>query len=77
MDYELLLSSEAERFVEEQLLWVEADEIGGGAGLADRRSYLPLVGKIWGNASPGESILPRIRICGDTVADCSTARCTS
>ena len=36
MDYELLLSSEAERCIEDQLLWYEADEAGGGAELADR-----------------------------------------
>jgi plasmid stabilization system protein ParE len=36
MDYELLLSSEAERCIEDQLLWYEADEMRGGAELADR-----------------------------------------
>ena len=36
MDYELLLSSEAERCIEDQLVWYEADEIRGGAELADR-----------------------------------------
>lgn len=36
MEYELLLSSEAERCIEDQLLWYEADEAGGGAELADR-----------------------------------------
>lgn len=36
MDYELLLSSEAERCIEDQLLWYEVDEMRGGAELADR-----------------------------------------
>lgn len=36
MRYELLLSSEAEHCIEDQLLWYEADERGGGAELADR-----------------------------------------
>ena len=36
MDYELLLSSEAERCIEDQLLWYEVAETGGGAKLADR-----------------------------------------
>ena len=36
MDYELLLSSEAERCIENQLLWYEADQAHGGAELADR-----------------------------------------
>ncbi len=36
MDCELLLSSEAERCVEDQMVWYEADEAGGGAELADR-----------------------------------------
>lgn len=36
MDYQLLLSSEAERCIEDQLLWYEADEMRGGAELADR-----------------------------------------
>jgi plasmid stabilization system protein ParE len=36
MDYVLLLSAEAERCIEDQLLWYEADEAGGGAELADR-----------------------------------------
>lgn len=36
MDYELLLSSEAERCIEDQILWYEADETRGGAELADR-----------------------------------------
>lgn len=36
MDYELLLSSEAERCIEDQLLWYEADESRGGVELADR-----------------------------------------
>lgn len=36
MNYELLLSSEAERCIEDQLLWYEADEARGGADLADR-----------------------------------------
>lgn len=35
MNYELRLSTEAERCVEDQLLWHEADEAGGGAELAD------------------------------------------
>ena len=34
-DFELRLSSEAERCIEEQLLWYEADENHGGAELAD------------------------------------------
>lgn len=33
--YELLLSAEAERCIEEQLRWYEADEAHGGAELAD------------------------------------------
>jgi plasmid stabilization system protein ParE len=36
MDYELLLSSEAERCIEDQLLWYEADETSGRPELADR-----------------------------------------
>jgi plasmid stabilization system protein ParE len=36
MDYELRLSAEAERCIEDQLLWYEADEANGGAELADR-----------------------------------------
>ena len=36
MIYELRLSSEAERCIEDQQLWYEADETGGGAELADR-----------------------------------------
>lgn len=36
MDYELRLASEAERCIEDQLLWYEADETGGGAELVDR-----------------------------------------
>jgi plasmid stabilization system protein ParE len=36
MDYELLLSSEAERCIEEQIRWYEVDETRGGAELADR-----------------------------------------
>jgi plasmid stabilization system protein ParE len=36
MDYELLLSSEAERCIEDQLLWYEADETSGGPEFADR-----------------------------------------
>ena len=36
MDYELRLASEAECCIEDQLLWYEADETGGGAELADR-----------------------------------------
>lgn len=35
-NYELRLSSEAERCIEDQLLWYEADETNGGAELADR-----------------------------------------
>lgn len=34
--YELRLSSEAERCIEEQVQWYEADERNGGAELADR-----------------------------------------
>jgi plasmid stabilization system protein ParE len=34
--YELRISSEAERCIDEQLLWYEADERNGGADLADR-----------------------------------------
>lgn len=33
--YELRLSVEAERCIEEQILWYEADETRGGAELAD------------------------------------------
>lgn len=36
MDYGLLLSSEAERCIEDQILWYEADEARGGTELADR-----------------------------------------
>jgi plasmid stabilization system protein ParE len=36
MDYGLRLSAEAERCIEDQLLWYEADEANGGAELADR-----------------------------------------
>lgn len=36
MDYQLLLSTEAERCIEDQLLWYEADEMRGGAEIADR-----------------------------------------
>lgn len=36
MDFELLLSSEAERCIEEQLLWYEEDPAHGGIELADR-----------------------------------------
>lgn len=36
MDYELFLASEAERCVEDQMVWYEADEMHGGAELADR-----------------------------------------
>ena len=36
MDYELLLSSEAERCIEDQLQWYEADETNGETELADR-----------------------------------------
>jgi plasmid stabilization system protein ParE len=36
MDFELLLSAEAEQCIEDQLLWYEADETNGGAELADR-----------------------------------------
>jgi hypothetical protein len=36
MDYELQLSPEVERCIEDQLLWYEADEMRGGAELADR-----------------------------------------
>lgn len=35
-EFELLLSSEAERCIEEQLLWYEADDAHGGIELADR-----------------------------------------
>jgi len=34
-DYKLLLSAEAERCLEEQLLWYGADETHGGVELAD------------------------------------------
>jgi plasmid stabilization system protein ParE len=36
MNYELRLSSEAERCIEDQLQWYEADEKFGGTDLADR-----------------------------------------
>lgn len=36
MDHELRLSPEAERCIEEQLHWYEADEKNGGVELADR-----------------------------------------
>lgn len=36
MEFALLLSSEAERCIEEQFLWYEADDANGGLGLADR-----------------------------------------
>jgi plasmid stabilization system protein ParE len=36
MSHEVRLSSEAERCIEEQILWYEADEANGGAVLADR-----------------------------------------
>jgi hypothetical protein len=36
MDYGLRLSAEAERCIEDPLLWYEADEANGGAELADR-----------------------------------------
>ena len=36
MDYELWLSLEAERCIEDQLQWYEADEKNGGVELADR-----------------------------------------
>lgn len=36
MDYELLISAEAEQCIEDQLLWYEAKEKNGGAELADR-----------------------------------------
>ncbi len=36
MDYVLRVSSEAERCVEDQLQWYEADEKSGGVELADR-----------------------------------------
>lgn len=36
MAYELRLSAEAKRCVQEQLQWYEADEANGGAELADR-----------------------------------------
>lgn len=36
INYELRLSSEAERCMEEQLQWYEADEENGGVELADR-----------------------------------------
>ena len=36
MNWELRISSEAERCIEEQMLWYEADERHGGADLADR-----------------------------------------
>jgi plasmid stabilization system protein ParE len=36
MSYELRLSPEAERCIEEQLQWYEADEKNGGVELADR-----------------------------------------
>lgn len=36
MSYELLFSSEAERCIQEQLRWYEADEERGGEELADR-----------------------------------------
>lgn len=34
--YELRLSSEAERCIEDQIQWYEADEMNGGVELADR-----------------------------------------
>lgn len=36
MNHELRISSEAERCIEDQLQWYEADEANGGAELADR-----------------------------------------
>lgn len=36
MSHELLISAEAERCIEDQLLWYEADEANGGLELADR-----------------------------------------
>ncbi len=36
MDYELRLAPEAERCIEEQLMWYESDPANGGAELADR-----------------------------------------
>ena len=36
MDYELRLSSEAERCIEDQLLWYEAEETNGGVEIAGR-----------------------------------------
>jgi len=36
MDFELLLSAEAEQCIKDQLLWYEADETNDGADLADR-----------------------------------------
>ena len=36
MDFELLLSAEAEQCIEDQLLWYEADETNAGADLAGR-----------------------------------------
>ena len=36
MNYELRLSTEAERCIEEQLLWYEAAETHGGVEIADR-----------------------------------------
>jgi plasmid stabilization system protein ParE len=36
MDYGLLLSAEAERSIEDQMIWYETDESNGGSELADR-----------------------------------------
>jgi plasmid stabilization system protein ParE len=36
MNHDLRISAEAERCIEEQLRWYEADEANGGAELADR-----------------------------------------
>lgn len=36
MSHELLISEEAERCIEDQLRWYEADEANGGVELADR-----------------------------------------
>jgi len=36
MDYELLISAEAEQCIEDQLQWYEAEQANGGAELADR-----------------------------------------
>jgi hypothetical protein len=53
MNHELRIPTEAERCIEDQLQWYEADEANGGAELADRWLDLPTAELVSSTRTPG------------------------